>query len=925
MKKRGWKRVLSAVLSAVLVFSSCVILDPGKVNAQDTAASVTVSTDKKDPQRGDIITVSVNLSGNEDGAGFQLMMNYDTEKLAYVEGSLANGEVVNNFVAGDIPEIIVNDTGIFNVVLLRNYNNIDNGNICTAQFRVLDSAVGDLGLEIGDVFLIDQQYADIPVNVDNQTEDMKAYIPVTGLQLDKTSMTLAKGESEKLTATTVPAEAEASISWTSSNTDVATVDQQGNVTAVGKGTADIIVKAGEMTANCRVTVNVPLEGISISGDTDTIKKGQTLQLYVEYEPEDADTDGTVTWTSSNTSVATVNGTGLVTALADGKTTITAEVDGKTATYDVTVQEIKLTSIEIKENTLIHKGESETLTVTYNPSNTTDSRTVTWTTSDASVATVDGSGKVTAIKPGQAEIRAQVGNCTDVCLVTVDAPLKAIVPSVTGMSMVKGQAAQLTWTLNPSDTTDSKDVTLSSSDASVVAIDDQGRMTAKKAGNAVITLAGANNVTATVDVEVTEIPINAISLSSQSKTLEKMESFELSATILPENNTDDDQTITWSSSDPSIITVAADSEDSTKAVVTATDKGGTAVITATAWNGTKAECTVKVLKHIESIQLPKEGWILRGYTATLTAEVLPGDTDDDKTVTWSSSNPEVLSVDAQTGTITAIKEGTARIKATSLANPEISAEMPYTVIENHLTDDMANTIYFEKMDRDVLKGQTWYMDSMLNLTDILIDYAITDDISVTWSVDDENVASIDQSGVLLGVSEGEVEITVVISATNGSGETKSWTVSTVVNVKEIPLESIAFDKVITEMQTGATEQLHILYQPENTTDDLDVIWSSSDESIISVENGKLTAKKAGTATITAKVGDQTISCTITVKDQPTQVITPGVNGEDPAAPGVSEINSPKTGEVATGLFLIIVGAGVVLFAVNATGKRRKTRR
>ena len=72
-----------------------------------------------------------------------------------------------------------------------------------------------------------------------------------------------------------------------------------------------------------------------------------------------------------------------------------------------------------------------------------------------------------------------------------------------------------------------------------------------------------------------------------------------------------------------------------------------------------------------------------------------------------------------------------------------------------------------------------MDSMLNLTDILIDYAITDDISVTWSVDDENVASIDQSGVLLGVSEGEVEITVVISATNGSGETKSWTVSTVV--------------------------------------------------------------------------------------------------------------------------------------------------
>lgn len=166
---------LSAVLSAVLIFSSCVIFDPGKVNAQDSSASVTVSTDKKDPQRGDIVTISVDLSGNEDGAGLQMMMNYDTQKLEYVEKSLVYGAVVNSFVTGELADINLDTPGEMNIVLARNYYNLDNGNICTAQFRVLDSAVGDLGLEIGDVVLIDQQYGDIPVKVDNQTEDLKVY------------------------------------------------------------------------------------------------------------------------------------------------------------------------------------------------------------------------------------------------------------------------------------------------------------------------------------------------------------------------------------------------------------------------------------------------------------------------------------------------------------------------------------------------------------------------------------------------------------------------------------------------------------------------------------------------------------------------------------------------------------------------------
>ena len=93
----------------------------------------------------------------------------------------------------------------------------------------------------------------------------------------------------------------------------------------------------------------------------------------------------------------------------------------------------------------------------------------------------------------------------------------------------------------------------------------------------------------------------------------------------------------------------------------------------------------------------------------------------------------------------------------------------------------------------------------------------------------------------------------------------YNVEVEVEVQEIPLDSIAFDKIIKEMQVGAKDVLHVIYNPQNTTDDRDVIWNSSDASVLTVDkNGNLTALKAGKATITATVGEKEISCEITVK-------------------------------------------------------------
>jgi len=164
---------------------------------------------------------------------------------------------------------------------------------------------------------------------------------VTGVSLNKTSITLTAGGSEILTATVTPSNAtNKGVTWSSSNTSVATVDNNGKVTAKAGGTATITVKTndGNKTATCKVTVNVAVTGVSLNKTSLTLTVGGSETLTKTVTPSDATNKG-VTWSSSNTSVATVDNNGKVTAKATGTATITVKTnDGnKTATCSVTVK------------------------------------------------------------------------------------------------------------------------------------------------------------------------------------------------------------------------------------------------------------------------------------------------------------------------------------------------------------------------------------------------------------------------------------------------------------------------------------------------------------------------------------------------------------------------------------------------------------
>ena len=157
------------------------------------------------------------------------------------------------------------------------------------------------------------------------TCQIKVVISATGISLNKSTTTINKGNTDSLTVTITPEDTTDPVTWTSQNTNVATItpDATGRtatITAVAAGTSRITVTCGSKTTYCTVTVKIPATGLTISKTSATVKVGDTLRLTATATP--SNTTDTITWKSSNTSIATVSNMGLVTGTNPGTATIT---------------------------------------------------------------------------------------------------------------------------------------------------------------------------------------------------------------------------------------------------------------------------------------------------------------------------------------------------------------------------------------------------------------------------------------------------------------------------------------------------------------------------------------------------------------------------------------------------------------------------
>jgi len=348
---------------------------------------------------------------------------------------------------------------------------------------------------------------------------------VTDVSLDPTEAQMHIGETLQLEETVIPKNADnQNVTWTSSNEAVASVDEDGLVTAEDAGTAIITVTTedGGKTAQCTITVlKIPVTGVSLNHTTAELRVKKTLQLTETVTPENADNKD-VTWSSSNEAVASVNENGLVTAKNAGTATITVTTEdgGKTAECAITVEAVPVQQIKLEPvSTTLPLGKTLALKSQVLPENATNPG-ITWTSSEPSIASVDADGTVKALKTGTVTITAAA---VDGSGITGTSEITVIVIPVTGIKLNRTTASiqdDGTMTLHaevlPADAT-YKTITWRSDNPQVAAVDAKGKVTAVKTGTARIIATSADGkkqAVCTVTVTPPDKAANAVALNKK---------------------------------------------------------------------------------------------------------------------------------------------------------------------------------------------------------------------------------------------------------------------------------------------------------------------------------------------------------------------------------------------------------------------------
>lgn len=658
--------------------------------------------------------------------------------------------------------------------------------------------------------------------------------PVASITLSQTSVSLKAREKVSLTATIAPETATVKdIIWTSSNPEVAAVDENGIITALAVGSTSVSANAADNNgamSTCQVTV-VPTHAESITINTPastTFKVGERISLDIQILPETT-TDKSVTWSTSNAGIATVDTEGSVTAVGVGTVEITATTaNGKTSTITLTVESTTAENITLTPTTAsILIGESIPILVSVLPATTTD-KSVSWTSSNPAIASVDESGKVTGLAVGNVEITATTvdgSSLKAVSKITVNPILAQSVDiDYDGQTnLYVGATAQLSATILPENTTD-KTIVWRSLNPTVASVSETGLVTALTLGDATITATTPNGQSSQIKFVIVPNPVTAITLDKTSVELKATETVKVIATATPEDATN--KNISWTSSNNAVATVDADGAITAIAV-------GNAAITAAATDGSgvSATCNISVIATPAdgvTIETPDKTMFKVSEIIQLNATVLPTTTTD-KSITWTTSNPEVATVD-ENGKVTAVAIGTVTITATTSNGKTYTVTL--TVEPTHAT-----ALTLNRTSASLKVTNTLQLSAMFTPV-------TTTNKTVEWSTSNANIATVNANGLVTAKALG----TCIITATAKDGSEVS--ASCELTVGETAAESITITPTGPfTIKTGETVSLSATVLPETTTDK-SVSWLAQTGAVKVDQNGLVTGLAVGESWVSA---------------------------------------------------------------------------
>lgn len=671
------------------------------------------------------------------------------------------------------------------------------------------------------------------------------------------------------------------VTFKSSNPKVVKVSKKGKLTAVKKGSANITVTSADGAAKRKIKVTVkkkinPVTKVTLDKTSIALLNGGSDTLTASVLPEKA-TKKKVYFVSSDTSVAVVNNSGRVVAKGDGTAKIYAYACDNMAnravctvtvtspavppapiepTLSVTGVTLDPTALELNVN-----GAPYQLIATIAPANAAD-KNVTWSTSDASVAKVEN-GLVSPVAEGKATITVTTvdGGKTAVCEVTVK-PAATEPVAVTGVTLnseaprleVNGAPYQLKAIVAPENATN-KDVTWSSSNASVVTVAD-GLVAPVAEGTATVTATTADGgKTATCNVTVSpqsEIPVTDIYLNSTAIELEAGKaSYQLVAGVSPVNASNAGA-LTWASANPGVASVNENGLVTPKAA-------GTTKVTVTTAGGTitkEVSVTVRAASAIPVTAIKLSDTTvemeLGGATYLLGKVVEPANATNG-TVTWNTDPTGVVEIDSN-GVVTAKKVGTATVTAVSADGKITSNRCTITVVAPRPVAVTGVTL--DASEIEMLIGSAPYQ-----LTAAVAPSNAANK-TVSWVSSNPAVATVETDGpaaLVKPVAVGETTITVTTADGNKTASCK-------VTVKPVAVTGVTVAPKTLELKEGQTGTLTATVAPSNATNK-NVTFTTGNAEVATVNaEGVVTAVAEGTATITVTTEDgaKSDTCEVTVK-------------------------------------------------------------
>ena len=598
----------------------------------------------------------------------------------------------------------------------------------------------------GKIVAAGQGTAIITVSTDNKksaTCVVTVESAVVGVSLNQINIVLEKGDTITLLAH-VDGDPSAPVLWTSTNTSVATVSSSGKVTAISAGNTVItaLAKGTIYYANCYVVVNDRLDsgtedthsewqkdnklkhlpepdfgtctGIVSGGATFVDVTKDDVMRYIDglksigyYFSATANTSQVYAGSGSNGTYTVNIGWTLYgnnfSVLVQGGSAEGGDVDNNEGDDEI----IYATRVWLdKQHINLTLNNSDILVATLEPNATVD-KTLYWSSSNTSVATVVN-GIVTAVGKGTAVITVKTSNgLTDLCTVTVESPVRQIVLNHSEANLNEGDSLILSVTITPIDA-DDVELVWTSSQESIVTVEN-GVVKAVGKGTAIVTVCTSNGIRAECLVVVT-VKATSISLNTTTKNMIVGDVSLLEATVFPKDA--GDKTVVWQSSDSSVVSV--DSNGRLSAI-----SCGTATITATTNNFLVASCVVTVADI--AVNLDKNALqMIVGEKNTLIATILPSAAMN-RTIVWECSDSSVLTVD--NGVLSALKPGVVTVTARSLAGGSVSSctvtvtaySLSFATLEKHTNELYGrvgnSTTSFSFKDEVFLTGNASFVVSL----------------------------------------------------------------------------------------------------------------------------------------------------------------------------------------------------------------------